>query len=98
MPDDRAPNQPPEGPLKTPQPPSQEATRDTGEGDGPFGADMTNLLGGERACGGADAPMASPYSTGTDASTGHSLTPGPRSTYGGRTTPTGEAPPNDSES
>ncbi|MFC4456177.1 hypothetical protein [Deinococcus sonorensis] len=72
------------GPLKQPEPPSQEAlTQHANEGDGPFGADMQHLLGGTRH----DADTAhdgSPYSTGTQATSGESVTPqDPRSTING---------------
>ncbi|MBB5233993.1 hypothetical protein [Deinococcus budaensis] len=72
MTDDPAP------PRRTPQPPDQDAVNEhRGEGEGPFGADMTTLLGGTRAPG---EPAAAPeqgnaYSTGTEAGSGGSLSP-----------------------
>ncbi len=64
-------------PLKTPEPPSPEALEQhKDEGDGPFGADMTHLLGGTRAPNEHEAGAANPYSTGTTSATGGSLKPG----------------------
>lgn len=74
-------------PLKTPQPPDQDAVNERKEeGEGPFGADMTTLLGGTRAPGeNTGLPeQGSAYSTGTEAESGGSLSPsGPRSRFDG---------------
>ncbi|AFZ68088.1 hypothetical protein [Deinococcus peraridilitoris] len=75
------------GPLKTPEPPDQEAVSHD-EGDGPFGADMTNLRGGTRSENDVPEANASPYSTGTSSATGRSLARDPRSTFDGQTTGT----------
>lgn len=70
MPDDTS------RPLKTPEPPDQDAVNERRhEAEGPFGADMTTLLGGTRALGeNAPAPaQGTSLGTGTDASSGESL-------------------------
>lgn len=72
MPDD------PNTPYKNPESPEQDAVNEHGdEGEGPFGSDMTNLLGGTRAPEENTPTPAQGTSTGTgtDSSTGGSLSP-----------------------
>lgn len=62
--------------YKTPEPPDQDAVNEhRDEAEGPFGADMTHLLGGTRA---PEENTATPaqggaYSTGTESESGGSL-------------------------
>ena len=81
MTDDPAP------PRRTPQPPDQDAVNEhRDEGEGPFGADMTTLLGGTRAPEENTGPpdQGNAYSTGTEAADGGSLSPSdPRSRFDG---------------
>ena len=66
----------PTTPYKTPEPPDQDAVNEHREdAEGPFGADMTNLLGGTRAPqeNAATPAQGTAYSTGTDAETGASV-------------------------
>lgn len=74
-------------PLKTPEPPDQNAVNEHRDGaEGPFGADMTTLLGGTRAPeeNTATPAQGSSSSTGTDSSTGASLSAtDARARYGG---------------
>jgi len=77
----------PTTPYKTPEPPDQDAVNEhKDEAEGPFGADMTNLLGGTRAPEENTGPPAqgSAYSTGTESADGGSLSPtDPRSRFDG---------------
>lgn len=61
---------------KSPEPPDQEAVNaHKHEAEGPFGADMTNLLGGTRDPqeNAATPAQGTAYSTGTDAQSGASV-------------------------
>ncbi|GAA5513885.1 hypothetical protein Dcar01_02634 [Deinococcus carri] len=82
------------GALKSPESPSQGAVEQhADEGDGPFGADMQNMLGGTRSTSENHnpEPAADAYGTGTDPHTGGSLTPlDSRSTFAERGTGTDE--------
>ena len=77
----------PTTPYHTPQPPDQDAVNERkDEGEGPFGADMTTLLGGTRAPEENTGPpeQGNAYSTGTEAESGGSLSPSdPRSRFDG---------------
>lgn len=75
----------PTKPYKTPEPPDQDAVNEhREEAEGPFGADMTNLLGGTRPPQENVAPPAqgTAYSTGTEAGSGASVSAtDPRARY-----------------
>lgn len=88
MPDD------PTTPYKTPEPPDQDAVNEhREEAEGPFGADMTNLLGGTRSPQ-ENAPtpaQGTAYSTGTQAESGASVSgTDPRARYDHNGTGEGE--------
>ena len=61
-----------------PQAPSQDSVDEhKGEGDGPFGSNMSDLLGGTRSPESQELPIApesNSYSTGTSSTSGQSLT------------------------
>jgi hypothetical protein len=81
MPDD------PNTPYRTPESPDQDAVNEhRDEGEGPFGSDMTNLLGGTRSPeeNTMTPAQGSAYSTGTESESGGSLSPSDaRSRFGG---------------
>ena len=68
--------------TRAPSPEQDAVNEHRDEGEGPFGSDMTHLLGGTRAPEEHTPPQGHAYNTGTEPQSGESLAPNdPRSRW-----------------